>query len=129
MEKIDKILKLADLGYSRVEIEKLLAGAREEATKGAENDEKNGDFINLLDEKPEKKDEKEDKTDEKKPLGEVDARVGTLEQSLKSIEKTLKDIQVHNVRWSQMDESAGKTTKDVAVDILSSVINPTKKGD
>lgn len=141
-EKIETILKLADLGYSRLEIEKMLAEKPEKQEKE--------EFIDLL--KPEKEhieskeartpthgvdqkdeknvkkeDEKGEKIDENHALGDFDARVGTLEESLKSIENTLKSIQEHNVRWATMEHPTPKEEDEVS--ILGSIINRNMKGD
>lgn len=116
MEIVDKILKLSDLGYSRVEIEKLLAGAREEATKGAEKEEE-GTMINLLDE------EKGEKKDEKSSTSSLEARVGTLTESLKSLENSIKNMQKANLKNAEMPAVKEYT----ALDAMASIIRPDKK--
>lgn len=111
MEKIDKILKLADLGYSRVEIEKLLGDVREAAKETV--DDGGGQMIDIL---------AEEKTVET-PIDDAapkDERISNLETSLQSIEETLKNIQSQNVRWSNMPDSVAKpkTELEIVQDIL-----------
>ena len=122
-EKIETILKLADLGYSRVEIEKMMAENAEKPT------EKEGLIDLLATEKPEKTEEKP----EKEPVHQPTPRVPTqeegvknpLEEKLAGIEATLKAIQSQNLRWSSMPEGATKekTNVEIVQEILGGLNN------
>lgn len=124
ISKIEKILRLADLGYSRLEIEQLLAEKEEKSA------EKEGLIDLLATEKPEKTEEKP----EKEPVPTPEPRVGTHEEGaqnsdselakkLEGIESTLKAIQSQNVRWSNMPETKETTEFDVVNQILGGISN------
>lgn len=120
-EKVDKILRLADLGYSRLEIEQLLAEPKPE---------KEGLIDLLATEKPEKAEEKAEKEPVQQPTpsvptqGEVPkSNDSELEKKLEGIESTLKAIQAQNVRWSNMPEVKETTEFDVVNQILGGISN------
>lgn len=113
-EKVDKILRLADLGYSRVEIEQLLAEPKPE---------KEGLIDLLATEKPAETEEKAEKADEKEPVQQPDARIGALEGKLESIDSTLKAIQSQNIRWSTMPTTPERTELDIVQEILGGIKN------
>lgn len=115
-EKVDKILRLADLGYSRVEIEQLLAEPKPEKA----------DFIDVLaTEKPAETEPKAEKEPVPTPTPSVPTHEegdksndSELAKKLEGIETTLKAIQSQNLRWSSMPEVKETTELDLVKGIL-----------
>lgn len=104
MNELDKILKLADLGYTREEINKFLSIGTGPS-------------------------ELEIKTEEPTPTPEPEVPdyseniKNALDPYLKGIQETLKAIQAANIRGVEMNETPKKTPEE----ILADVINPKRK--
>lgn len=106
MDKIEKILKLAEIGYSKDEISRFLDI---------------GEAPEQLEIKPDEK--PVEKTIDEAAKAEPDY-VESLKPYLEDMKNLLKSIQAANVRSAQMDEQPAYTGHDA----IAEIINPTFKG-
>ena len=124
-EKVEKILKLAEIGYSRVEIEQLLAEPKPEK-------------VEMIDVLATGKPEKTEPEPEKEPVQQPTPSVPTHEEGAKTsdselaaklegIESTLKAIQAQNVRWSNMPQSV--VEKPTELDIVNKILGGINHGN
>lgn len=122
-EKVETILKLAEIGYSRLEIEQLLAEPKPEK-------------VEMIDVLATGKPTETEPEPEKEPVQQPTPSVGTheegvkianLEKSIESLTDTIKALQASNLKHADLPPQEPTETAD---DILASLINRNyKKGD